>query len=73
MLVQGVMDCVFLEDGEWVLLDYKTDRIEDEAAFADHYRPQMAWYATALESLTGRKVKERWLYALSIGKALAVG
>ena len=73
MLVQGVMDCVFLEDGEWILLDYKTDRIEDEAAFADHYRPQMAWYATALESLTGRKVKERWLYALSIEKALAVG
>ena len=70
MLVQGVMDCVFLEDGEWILLDYKTDRIGDEEAFAEHYRPQLAWYAAALETLTGRKVRERWLYSLSLGKAL---
>ena len=71
MLVQGIIDCVFLEDGEWILLDYKTDRIEDEAAFAEHYRPQLAWYAAALEDLTGRKVKERWLFSLSLGKALS--
>ena len=72
MLVQGVMDCAFLEDGEWILLDYKTDRIEDEAAFAETYRPQLAWYAEALERLTGKKVRERWLYALSVGKAFPV-
>lgn len=72
MLVQGVMDCVFLEDGEWILLDYKTDRIEDEGVFAEHYRPQLAWYAAALEALTGKKVRERWLYSLSLGKALKV-
>ena len=70
LLVQGIIDCVFLEDGQWILVDYKTDRIEDEAAFADHYRPQLAWYAAALEALTGKKVKERWLYSLSLGKAL---
>ena len=73
MLVQGVMDCVFLEDGEWILLDYKTDRIENEGEFAEHYRPQLAWYAAALEALTGKKVRERWLYSLSLGKAIAVG
>ena len=32
-LLQGVMDCVFREDDAWVLVDYKTDRIEDEQAF----------------------------------------
>ena len=72
MLVQGVMDCVFLEDGDWILLDYKTDRVDDEEAFMEHYRPQMAWYALALEALTGKKVREKWLYALSAGKAIAV-
>ena len=35
--------------------------------------PPYSRAGAALESLTGRKVKERWLYALSIGKALAVG
>ena len=72
LLVQGVMDCAFLEDGEWILLDYKTDRMEDEAAFAETYRPQLAWYAEALERLTGKRVKEKWLYALSAGKAVRV-
>ena len=66
------MDCVFLEDGDWILLDYKTDRVDDEEAFMEHYRPQMAWYALALEALTGKKVREKWLYALSAGKAIAV-
>ena len=72
MLVQGVMDCAFLEDGEWILLDYKTDRADDAQAFTEAYRPQLAWYAEALERLTGRKVREKWLYALSSGTAYRV-
>lgn len=71
-LLQGVMDCAFMEDGHWVLLDYKTDRIEDESAFVARYTSQLNWYARALESITGRPVAEMWLYALSTGKAYAV-
>ena len=67
-LLQGVIDCAFLEDGEWVLVDYKTDRIEDEDAFIQRYREQINWYARALEQITGLKVKERYLYAISKGK-----
>ena len=72
MLVQGVIDCAFLEDGGWVLLDYKTDRVEDPEAFVGTYRPQLAWYADALEELTGRKVYEKCLYALSTGQIYPV-
>ena len=72
LLVQGVMDCAFREGDGWILLDYKTDRVEDEEAFADTYRPQLAWYAEALERLTGKTVREKWLYALSAGKAVRV-
>ena len=71
-LVQGVIDCAFLEGGDWILLDYKTDRIEDPEAFCDEYRPQLAWYAAALETLTGRKVREKCLYALSTGQVFPV-
>ena len=72
MIVQGMIDCAFLEGDGWILLDYKTDRITDEQAFVEEYRPQLEWYALALRELTGKPVKERWLYALSVDKAMNV-
>lgn len=71
-LLQGVMDCVFEEDGDWVLVDYKTDHIVHEDAFVQRYTMQLNWYARALEDITGRRVKEMWLYALGKGKAYPV-
>ena len=67
-LLQGVIDCAFEEDGAWVLLDYKTDRITDEEAFVQRYALQLDWYARALERITDKPVKEKYLY--SIGKAM---
>ena len=71
-MVQGVIDCAFLEGDEWVLVDYKTDRVEDTKAFTDEYRPQLKWYAEAIRDLTGKPVKETWLYSLSRGEAYPV-
>ena len=67
-ILQGVIDCAFLEDDAWVLVDYKTDRIEDESAFIRRYATQIDWYARALERITGRPVKNRYLYSISLGK-----
>ena len=69
MILQGMIDCAFREGDGWILLDYKTDRIRDEQAFLEEYRPQLEWYAVALRELTGRPVYESWLYALSVDKA----
>ncbi len=69
VLLQGVIDCAFLEGEKWVLLDYKTDHIRDEEAFTERYRLQLQLYARAVEQITGMKVKETWLYALRMGKA----
>jgi len=71
-LLQGVIDCAFMEDGGWVLMDYKTDYITDEEAFIQRYAMQLEWYARALERITGMPVKEMWLYALGKGKAYQV-
>jgi len=71
-LLQGVIDCAFLEDGEWVLVDYKTDRISDEAAFCERYAMQLEWYARALERITSTPVKEMWLYAIGQGRAYPI-
>lgn len=72
MLLQGVIDCAFREQDGWVLVDYKTDHITDEAAFVARYASQMAWYARALQTITGETVKECLLYALRTGKAYPV-
>ena len=72
LLVQGVVDCAFEEDGAWVILDYKTDRVEDEEAFVSVYRPQLKWYAQAVSELTGKEVKESWLYSISRQQAYRV-
>ncbi len=75
VLLQGVIDCCFVEEGGWVLLDYKTDHVTpyesvDTAAAA--HAGQLAWYADALEQLSGLPVRERIVVLLAAGVAVAV-
>ena len=68
ILLQGVIDCCFLEDGAWVLLDYKTDRLlpgESVPSLAERHREQLALYARALETLTGLPVREQTVVLLA--------
>ena len=71
ILLQGVIDCCFLENGAWVLLDYKTDFVpvgtSPEEAAAKHER-QVSLYAEALAALTGTPVREAYVCLLGIGK-----
>ena len=65
VLLQGVIDACFVEDGGWVLLDYKTDRVEgDPAVYAKKHEKQVALYAAVLEQLTGLPVRERYVVLL---------
>ena len=65
LLVQGTVDCCFIEDGQWVLLDYKTDRSRDVDALRQHYQKQLHLYALALERITGIPVKQKMLCLLA--------
>ena len=72
ILVQGSIDCCFMEGGNWVLLDYKTDRSDDAGALTRRYRNQLRLYALALERITGAPVSEIRLCLLRSGETLAV-
>ena len=72
LLVQGTIDCCFVEDGRWVLLDYKTDRADDKDALRAHYARQLGVYALALERITGMPVRQRLLCLLATGETLEV-
>lgn len=75
-LIQGIIDLYFEEDGELVLVDYKTDRdMKDEAGekeLVKRYAIQLDYYAKALTQLTGKKVKEKIIYSFALGKELSV-
>ncbi len=63
VLVQGIADCVFIEDGQAVILDYKTDRIRTLEELAGRYAPQLAIYRYAVEKCLDLPVKECILYS----------
>ena len=71
-MVQGIVDAAFLEDGQWILVDYKTDRNTEPDVFVPRHEMQMNWYRTAVERLTGSPVREMWLFALKAGHAYPV-
>ncbi|MCC8044728.1 MAG: UvrD-helicase domain-containing protein [Clostridiales bacterium] len=70
VLVQGIIDAYFLEDGEIVLVDYKTDRVSSKWKLIERYRTQIDYYAEALERLTGRKVRDRVIYSFCLGEEI---
>ena len=63
-IIQGIADCVFFEDDGLVILDFKTDRVNDLATLSELYSGQLAVYKYALEKILGKKVKECVLYSL---------
>jgi ATP-dependent exoDNAse (exonuclease V) beta subunit len=50
-LMEGILDLAFVEDGAWVIVDFKTDA--DISGHQEQYRRQLQWYASALNRLTG--------------------
>ena len=61
VVIEGIIDLLYQdEDGQLVILDYKSDRVDSETdvdAKLQHYRMQGAAYAAAVERTTGDTVK----------------
>ena len=72
VILHGRVDCYFVENGEIVLVDYKTDYYdeENEEQFQERYEIQMELYTKALEKVTGLRVKACCIYSVSAGKTI---
>ena len=72
--LQGIIDCIFEEDNEIVLLDYKTDYAVEgmEEEIKDKYRVQLRYYKEAVEKITSKRVKESYLYLFGLSKEVIV-
>lgn len=66
ILVQGIIDVCFEENGELVVLDYKTDRVRKAEELREKYHAQLDYYAEALEQLLKKPVKEKIIYSFTL-------
>ena len=71
-LVQGIIDAFFEEDGEIVLVDYKTDLKKEEADFISVYTPQLKAYANAIEKALGKRVSHKLIYSVELEKTIEI-
>lgn len=72
VLIQGVIDVFFYENDEIVLADYKTDKVSCKEELVRRYRTQLDYYQMALEQITGKRVKERYLYSFYLQEEICV-
>lgn len=74
LMIQGVIDAWFEENGKLILVDYKTDRVEEgnEAVLLNRYGVQIFQYERALRMITGKEVGEAWIYSFSLRRGVKV-
>ena len=70
LFLQGIIDTAFVEDDQWVLVDYKTDRVKSGDELIRRYKIQMDLYKEALERLTGMPVKASYIYSFRLHEAV---
>ena len=77
MLVQGVIDCCFEENGRMIVIDYKSNFIRpgrqhqaELERIKDEYKVQIELYSEAIEKGTGMRVGEAYLYLFASGEAI---
>ena len=75
ILVQGIIDLYFVnESGQVVLVDYKTDYVENgnEFELVEKYKNQLDLYKQALENALGTKVDKVYIYSVYLDKEIEI-
>lgn len=72
LIVQGMVDCLFEENGQLVIVDYKTDQVSKETELIEHYRSQLLIYRDAISEALELPVKECLLYSFTLGREIAI-
>ena len=74
IMLRGIIDAYFEEDEKIVIVDYKTDFVNNEnrEEVISRYKKQLDLYAEVLENLTGKKVKEKYIYLFGIDEDILI-
>ena len=73
VLVQGIIDLYAMkENGDIILVDYKTDFVKDEKELVEKYQKQLELYKYALEKNYNKRVSEVYIYSLYLNKEISL-
>ena len=72
VLVQGIIDLYFEEEGKLILVDYKTDRVREGSELIRRYETQLRWYGRALSAALEKPVSEIWLYSTALKRFVSL-
>ena len=74
ILVQGVIDLFFIDkDDKLILVDYKTDYVQNENELIEKYKGQLDLYKEALEQSLDKKVDKMCIYSVYLNKLIEIG
>ncbi len=72
VLIQGIIDVFFEEEGKIVVADYKTDAVKTPEELIQRYKVQLDYYAEALYRLTGKEVIQKIIYSFALDREVMV-
>ena len=72
IILQGAIDTAFVESDKIVILDYKTDKVQDIGRLKVMYKKQLDLYKIAIEQCTGKKVLECVIYSFEFDDYIVV-
>ncbi len=71
--VQGVADCVIVKDGKITVIDYKTDRVNNEDELIERYNAQLKLYAKAMNNTFKLPINDCVIYSFALGRGVSIG
>ncbi len=72
VLIQGIIDAFFYEGDDVYIVDYKTDHVDSLETLVERYQKQLILYEDAISKVTGKTVKDSFLYSTRLGKAISI-
>ena len=72
VVVEGVVDCAFVENGSLVIVDFKTDRAQSGEELVEKYKDQLGVYCRCLSEVLDIPVKETVIYSFRLGKSIEI-
>lgn len=72
VVIEGVADCAFVENGSLVIVDFKTDRAQSGEELAEKYKDQLSIYRRCLAEVLDIPVKETVIYSFRLGKSIEI-
>ena len=72
VVIEGVADCAFVENGSLVIVDFKTDRAQSGEELAEKYKEQLSIYRRCLSEVLDIPVKETVIYSFRLGKSIEI-